>query len=274
MKIILAMTTYNRKNILEKTISSLLKIKNIEKFDIRIYDDKSSEFDKEYLKRLIPIAKKIEIREANYKADKNMYYIHREFYESDADYLFQVDSDMLFHKDLYSIIEKVIKSQKEGLFTFYNSCYHEVLPKSRKVIDNIEFIEKKDIGGACVLFSKKIIKEIIENVKIKNEDYTEYDYRWSHYLYNKKIPIYSTKESFLQHIGLIGQNNDGIKIVDIGLGFNPTNEKDKEFLLKHYEKITLNLLEKQKKYIYVDRKYIPKGLIKLIKKVLKKIKVM
>lgn len=68
MKIIMMISTYNRKEILEKSISSLKKVKNLEKFEIQIYDDKSSEYNEQYLKEKIPFAKKIIIKKRKFKS--------------------------------------------------------------------------------------------------------------------------------------------------------------------------------------------------------------
>ena len=107
----LAMATYNRKEVLEKTIVSLTQVKNIENVDIFIFDDCSTEYTKEDLKKMIPFAKQIVVRENNLRADRNMYQIHQDYINSDYDILLQVDSDVIFHKDFLAIVESILSTQ-------------------------------------------------------------------------------------------------------------------------------------------------------------------
>ncbi|MCF2673215.1 glycosyltransferase [Fusobacterium varium] len=244
MKIIMMISTYNRKEILEKSISSLKKVKNLEKFEIQIYDDKSSEYNEQYLKEKIPFAKKITIRNENLKADKNMYMMYKDFLETEGDYLLQADSDMIYNEEFLSIIQKIAKLKEKAVYSLYNSNLHNFFQDiEEKYIDKIEFRRKIDIGGACVLFSREIIEEIINNIKIKNEDFTSYDYRWSEYLNSKNIPIYVSKISFIQHLGIGGQNNKKIANIDLGRGFIPSNKEDITILLEYYEKIIFDTKE-------------------------------
>lgn len=244
MKIIMMISTYNRKEILEKSISSLKKVKKLEEVEIEIYDDKSSEYDEQYLKEKITFAKKITVRNENLKADRNMYTMYKDFLKTDGDYLLQVDSDMIYNEDFLSIIQKITKLKEKAIYSLYNSTLHDFFQNiEEKYIDKIEFGRKRDIGGACVLFSREIIEEIINNIKIKKQDFTSYDYKWSRYLNSKNIPIYVSRISFIQHLGLGGQNNKKISTIDLGKGFIPSNKEDSQILLEYYEKIIFDTKE-------------------------------
>ena len=234
-KIMLAMATYNRKEVLERTIVSLTQVKNIEDVDIFIFDDCSTEYTKEDLKKMIPFAKQIVVRENNLRADRNMYQIHQDYINSNYDILLQVDSDVIFHKNFIEIIKSILSTQtKYPVFSLYNSSNHPFVENRNPLeINKIIFKEKHSIGGICVLFTdKNILKNILDNIPKERKSFA-YDWYWSHKLQEKGTPVMVSEQSFLQHIGVEGQNNKEIKGIDIGLYFTPTNTNDLEFLLHH-----------------------------------------
>ena len=59
IKLTIGVCTHNRKYIIDSTSKSLNEIKNIEKANLKIYDDCSDEYNIEYLKQLYPTAIKI-----------------------------------------------------------------------------------------------------------------------------------------------------------------------------------------------------------------------
>ena len=254
-KIMLAMATYNRKEVLERTIVSLTQVKNIEDVDIFIFDDCSTEYTKEDLKKMIPFAKQIVVRENNLRADRNMYQIHQDYINSNYDILLQVDSDVIFHKNFIEIIKSILSTQtKYPVFSLYNSSNHPFVENRNPLeINKIIFKEKHSIGGICVLFTdKNILKNILDNIPKERKSFA-YDWYWSHKLQEKGTPVMVSEQSFLQHIGVEGQNNKEIKGIDIGLYFTPTNTNDLEFLLHHYEIVISNFAKQNDKYVFFSR---------------------
>ena len=246
MRITLAIPTYNRKEIVEITSLSFKELSDI---NIRIYDDRSSEYDLSFLKKVFPTAKEIILRNQNLKADKNMYTIYTDFLNTNDDILIQLDSDMLIGKDFFLMVSEISKNilKEEAVYSLYNSNSHEFIEENVfKIINKEIFKLKEHIGGACVIFSKKTLEKIIKNIKIKNNDFSNYDYKWSKYLRENNIPIYVSQKSYVQHIGVGGQNNTSIKNIDIGYDFVGTLDITQvNYLLKYYEK----LFEQQKNYI-------------------------
>lgn len=266
MKIMLAMATYNRLEQLKQCILSLSQIDLLDEIDVFIFDDKSTEYDEGILKEIVPFAKKIIVRENNLKADRNMYQIHCDFLSEDYDYLFQIDSDMLFSNKIISIVKKVISNSGNAVYSFYNSSNHDIYSEEYVQIEDVIFCHKKSIGGACVVFPRKILENVISNFKAINDDFSCYDYRWSEILMSQNIPILVSKESYVQHIGgLNGQNNNGISGLDIGINFIPTNTKDLEFILNYYENIIINYNQHNRDNIFIKKSKIPKLLFSIRK---------
>lgn len=262
MKITLAINTYNRKDILEKSICSLKKVKYLDQVNVRVYDDKSTDYNYDFLRKLIPFAKTIIVRKQNLKADKNMYMMYKEFLLTEDEYLIQIDSDMIYNENFILKSKEVCNelNTKEFVASLYNSNLHKSNMSKEKLIAKTVFKEKKTIGGACVLFSRKTIEKILENIVIKNDDFKNYDYRWSNYLIKNKIKIFVSEESYVQHIGFEGQNTRGVSYFDLGKNFKATNFDDSNFLLKFYEEI----ISSQKEY------YENQGLKFFIKKFIKR----
>lgn len=247
-RITLAIATYNRKNIVEM-FSENLKGLMIENIQVRIYDDKSNEYDLNELKMMFPYASEIVRRNENLKADKNMYMIYKDFLEKEDDYLIQLDSDMLIGKNFFEMVYKIIETleKNEQVFSLYNSSSHEYITEENFLEINQErFFRKEHIGAACVIFSRKTVFDIIKNIPIQNNDFSNFDWRWSKYLKDNNIPIYVSEKSYVQHIGIGGQNNNRIKNLDLGRNFiGIDNIVSGNFLIKYYE----HLLNEQDKYI-------------------------
>lgn len=272
-KISIAIATFNRKEVIEVTSKLFLKIKNI---NLRIYDDKSSEYDEKFLKSIYPYATNIICREKNLKADRNMYEIYKDFLKTDDEILVQLDSDMIIGKDFFNIVFDIASEilNTEAVYSLYNSNMHQFLENSEiKIISNETFRNKKHIGGACAIFTKKTIKKIIENIEIIEDDFSSYDWRWSKYLNENNIPIYVSENSYVQHIGFGGQNNLKIECLDIGYNFTGINDIDiGNYILKYY----FSILKKERDFInkitFIEFLKIKIKNNKIIKQIYKKIK--
>lgn len=238
MKVTIAIATFNRKPELEIMAFSLKKLENLEKFNLKIFDDKSSDYDKGFLKKLFPTAEII-IRKENLKADKNMNLIHKDFLKSNDDYLLQVDSDVIFNKDFFSVIQKIVSENRKEVFSLYNSNNHNFLEKNNLVrINEIDFKEKKSIGGICVLFPREILKNIVENVpKGKN-----YDWRWSEYLHKNNIKILVSQKSYLQHMGILNGQNSSKSNMDFGIGFKNDILELQDIIELYYKNLIENFI--------------------------------
>lgn len=241
-KVTLAVTTYNRK----KTVEAFSRVlyKSIDRsfgLNIRVYDDKSQEYDFDDLKFIFPYATEITRNKENFKADKNMYELYKRFLLTEDEYLIQLDSDMLIGKNFFKYIYEIINEIKkeESVYSLYNSSNHPVKKqgKSKKILEEI-FNEKEHIGGACVVFSRKTINRIMKELRIENDDFSNLDWRWSKYLFEYNIPIYVSENSYVQHIGIGGQNNTSIKNLDIGKSFVGIEDiNGANFIIQYYQKL-------------------------------------
>ena len=167
--------------------------------NIRIYDDCSTEYNKDFLRELFPAATTIKINQQNLKADKNMYQMYADFLESGDQLFFNADSDLIFKKKWLDISIDLFKETK-GVLSIFNSLMHEPY----KIISD-QLCLKKTIGAAGTLFSRERLSGFLSSVK-SIDNATSLDWQFSEYFEKSNIPIYCVNNSLVQHIGYSGQN--------------------------------------------------------------------
>lgn len=218
MKLFIGSCTYNRKKIIEHTSKSLSEIDGIEEADIYIYDDCSTEYDIGYLKKLYPMAKEINRSDKNLGADFNTKRMYKAFLKSDCDYLFNADSDLVFNENVLKIIKENIKNlenaNKGVIFSLINIPEHKYL---KDFDENLCY--KYSVGAGGVIFSRSIVELFIDKLPEKyTVEIPSIDHAFCKILRENNYDIFCSKKSYLQHIGLIGQNSFGLR-VDWGKDF-------------------------------------------------------
>jgi glycosyltransferase involved in cell wall biosynthesis len=192
--------TFNRLNILKIMAKSLYASNLPDYCNIRIYDDCSTEYGNAELKKLFPTAVSILRNSKNIRADKNMYTMYKDFLNSNDDYFFNADSDIIFHKDW---IEKslAMMSKTSGILSIFNANSHE----AAALIDS-DLCIKNSVGAAGTLFAQKRLKELmVQFPDIK--DVRGFDWQWSRYFTDNGVHIFCSNNSLVQHIGYTGQHS-------------------------------------------------------------------
>jgi hypothetical protein len=253
MKLCIGITTYNRLYLIERMSSSLNISNQIEMCSLRVYDDKSYEFNADDIKNVFPNAKEIIIRNKNLGADRNMYQMFVDFLNTDDDYLFVADSDLIFHPDWFVFFKK---HADLDVLSLYNSVSHRPIERQ---LQDCEILHKRHIGAAGTIFKKHIIKKIIENVPPSRA----YDWDWSNFLIKEGYDLNVSKRSYVQHIGIIGTNNDGGTVADFGLNFFPGNTVNENYLIDFFQNA---LISKDK---FIKNSYSPKIALRKIRSAIK-----
>ena len=218
MKITIGITTYNRKDLIEKTAKSLNEIIGIENVNIKIYDDCSTEYDIDYLKEKYPMAVKVVRNEHQMGADFNAQKMYEDFVSSDDQYFFNADSDLIFSSNILYIIEenikKLEKANQKVIFSIFNTISHKCI----KDFDE-ELCIKKSVGAAGIIMSKEAVNMFVKDIPLEyNKKIPSIDHYFCSVFRKNKLPIFCTKQSYAQHLGFIGQNSFIIN-VDWGLNF-------------------------------------------------------
>lgn len=219
MKISISIPTYNRLDNLMKLSKSLSSVNNMKYHNIRIYDDASSDYAKEELKDIFPNVEII-VNENNMGADLNTYQMCKHFLTTDDDVLLICDSDLIVHADALNFIENNI-DQTEGVLSLFNSSGHKEMKKDARID---KFVLKKYIGAAGVVFSKKIVRELIENIAYKSANM--WDWAFCNYLQKNDIEIFVSKQSYVLHTGIDGENSN-LLLFEFSKDYVPSNDFDK-----------------------------------------------
>lgn len=255
MKLSVGITTYNRLDLILRMSSSLNISDGIEQCNLRIYDDKSVDYSLDDIKEVFPNAKQIIVRNKNLGADRNMYQMFVDFLDTDDDYLFVADSDLIFHPNWFLFFNKY---SHLDVLSLYNSVSHEKIGGEE---DN-EILHKLHIGAAGTIFKRHIIKKIIDNVPPSRS----YDWDWSNYLIKEGFKLNVSNKSYVQHIGLMGTNNDGGAVLDFGLNFFPGNSVNEGYLIDFFQNA---LISKDK---FIKNSYSPRIIQRKIKSAFKILK--
>lgn len=208
----IGIAVYNRKSLLEAMAKSL-KMSDLSAFEthIRLYDDCSTEFDEKYLKKLFPFAATIRRNETNLKADLNTYNMYLDFFNSGDDYFFNADSDLIFNKNWLSFIQENF-SKTDGVLSVFNAKENHPV-----IAEEGNLVQKEHIGAAGTFFSRERVGEIIEFLDEENRK--EIDWGFSKLFKSRNVRIFCSKESYVQHIGLIGGQNHNLYCLDYGTNF-------------------------------------------------------
>lgn len=213
-KMMIGVCTYNRKNIIEYTAKSFGDIEGIKEQYIKVYDDNSTEYDKEYLKSKYPMAEEVIVNKENLGANFNTRQMFIDFLNSDREYLFIADSDLVFNTDILTHIENGIeeleKKNELVIFSMFNTPSHDTIEEFSD-----RFVIKNEIGSAGTIISKEAVKKIIKN---EYKEKVPFDRFYCNELKKEGAKIFCSKNSYVQHIGIIGQNSF-FDCVDMGINF-------------------------------------------------------
>lgn len=229
--ITLAVASYNRRDYLECLSASLSASVELDRINLRVYDDCSSLLSVDDIRQIIPYAKEIKRRASNLRADGNMFQIFQDFLTTEDDYLLLCDSDLIFRPGWLDMLFEYMP-KTDGILSLYNSRMHSPSP----ILDNSEhnqfLLTKNDLGAAGCAFTRERVKELVKAFPTL-PTHTTFDWIWSEFFLSRRLNLYCLQESYIQHIGIIGQNNFGLLThYDYGLSFLPESEINQRIMIK------------------------------------------
>lgn len=229
-EITLAVATYNRADYLEKLSASLKESVDLERIHLRIYDDCSTELSVEDIRRIVPYATSVVRRASNLRADGNMYQIFQDFLSTEDEYLLLCDSDLIFRPGWLDVLLEQMP-RTDGILSLYNSRMHPFLPIDTSDAQAV-FASKEDLGAAGCAFTRRRVEDIVRAFPVL-PTYTTFDWIWSEYFRQQGLRLCCLRESYIQHIGVIGQNNFGqLTRYDYGLDFLPVSAANQRIMVE------------------------------------------
>lgn len=254
--ITIGIPTYNRKNILKKMAESLyLSNLNIP-YNIRVYDDCSSEYSITELRGIFPNATQFSRNEMNLKADKNTYIMYKDFLNSNDQFLFNADSDLVFSENWLEEGLDLLKDT-DGVLSLFNA-------QNLKILQNVgdRLCVKTKIGAAGSLLTRECVSSIIDHISLSelNGNVPCFDFKWCEFLQRSSKKIYCVRESLVQHIGVTGQNTVGNHF-DFGIGFHVDNSKNGQFINDAMELYFSTNIQRNSYFLFPFERIIPKSKI-------------
>ncbi len=246
MKITIGITTFNRLDYVKKMCLSLRHTIGLESCSIRIYDDCSHEFDLDEIVKEFPFVTECKRREHNLGSDFNIQQMYADFLETGDDVLVNCDSDMIFHSG-WLVKVKELLPLTDGVLSCYNSILH--VPVDNFSLNGEKIVRKETVGSAGTVFTRTIVERIVSNVRPSYK----YDWDWCRYLATIGTRLLVTERSYIQHIGIVGQNCDAVHIVDYGLNFYPSDNDTLRLNVAFFEQVALagqGVAEQKNRYYY------------------------
>lgn len=116
-------------------------------------------------------------------------------------------------------------------------------------------VTKKSLGAAGVVFTRMRVLDIMSNFKRHRVE--GFDWQWSDYLVNSGKTLYAFRQSYVQHIGILGQNNKGlIHEYDYGINFIPVNEVNEWIMADFLDELVAESKMMFQKIDKSDQQYI------------------
>ena len=200
-KVLIALSTFNRKNLTEISLKNLCSIINKdENAELAIYDDGSDKYDINFLKRFSNLVLRFPrpggVERSRARAFRDFVHVYKDFqflYITDNDTIHDVDFLKKLREtyDYYSI--HLERPCPVGLF---NSRFHMQAENILNEDDRISM--RKTCPGVSQFYDRKMVEQMVKFIDENPVFETLYgfDYYWPMQL---KLPFLQSKVSYLEH---------------------------------------------------------------------------
>ena len=201
MKLLIVVTTFNRRAITELSLWQTLRFKCDATFVV--YDDHSTEYDVNWIARLADSVERAPEKMGIAKLRARQF---RDFLQGGYDLLYFTDNDVI-HDPNYVIRLRRLYSLPEGLklpVCLFNSAFHAYPENILKVIQNVQL--RRTAPGVSQLYDRDMAEQIIE--ALERSPGLKGRYGWDYHLpavLNR--PWIQSTASYVEHFGAGGIHN-------------------------------------------------------------------
>tara|TARA_B100000029_G_C17480051_1_gene925216 strand:+ start:38 stop:793 length:756 start_codon:yes stop_codon:yes gene_type:complete len=201
LKIFIALSTFNRKNITKLCLENLKEIIHKDKHSkLAIYDDASHKYDIEFLKKYSSHVLRFRttggIERSRARSFRDFEYIFKNF-----DLLYITDNDTIHDPDFLSVLREIynlsaVNFEKKMPIGLFNSIFHSD-PKNIIQNDNLLSI-RKTCPGVSQCYDRSMVTKILDFLN-KNPVYETlygFDYHWPASL---GVPFIQSNVSYVEH---------------------------------------------------------------------------
>ena len=246
LKIFIALSTFNRKNITRLCLENLNEIITKDGAStLAIYDDASETYDEKFLKQFSKIVLKFRVR-GGIERSRARSFRDFEHIFTDHDLLYITDNDTIHDPSFLSILRDIhtissVSFENKMPISLFNSVFHS---DPKNVIKNDDLLSiRKTAPGVSQCYDRSMVSKIVDFLN-KNPIYETlygFDYHWPASL---KVPFLQTNLSYLEHFardkhekGIHSDfsNDDPMKDFDRDRALSPT---------PYLKKIRLKIIKK------------------------------
>lgn len=207
--IMIGIPLHNRRGYVKFNAMVLKKYNDIDSKDVFIFDDASTEYGEDQLRKWYGKDIHYFRSKKRLNADRNTKRLFTYFSKSNYDILLTLDSDLILDKKWRMFIYDHI--DKYGILSLYNSGLHQTLSCNGEICEKIRF------GNAGAVMKKSIVVKMLEDKHVRISP--TFDWAWIKYFQTHGIKMVAPKNSLVLHYGKIGQNN-GCNTRELAKGFN------------------------------------------------------
>jgi len=234
-KILIVVAAFNRKKITGLSLAQTKRYKT-PYCQVQVYNDHSSEYDNAFLTRyadeVIQLPNKMGI-------DRLRWYQFRKFLETDFDFLYMTDNDVIHDPDYVAMLERLyVKGKRMLPVSLFNNIF---MLQPRLILSYAqEIFVKSSAPGASMFFDRSMVEKILlTSLNIGNLlDNLPWDNKAVACL---RLPWITPERSYLEHFGAGGLNNDNF---ERERAVNPTTylQKRRDLILKYLaEEMDMNI---------------------------------
>ena len=245
LKIFIALSTFNRKNITKMCLENLSKLVKQDGYSkLAIYDDASETYDTKFLAKYTDLVLRFRVRggveRSRARSFRDFEYIFKNY-----DLFYITDNDTIHDPNFLKILRDIytlssVSFEKKMPIGLFNSLFHS---EPKNIISENEILSvRKTFPGVSQCYDRSMVKNIVEFINNNPEYETLYgfDYHWPASL---GVPIIQTKVSYLEHFardreegGLHSKfSNNPMEDFDRDRALNPTS---------YLKKIRMKIIEK------------------------------
>ena len=201
LKIFIAISTFNRKNITKLCLENLEKIvANDKNSKLVIYDDASTSYGEDFLKQysrdVLRFRSSGGIERSRARSFRDFMYIYENY-----DLFYMTDNDTIHDPNFLKVLRNLYSTSSEKFekklpIGLYNSIFHQN-PKNI-IFENNVLSVRKTCPGVSQCFDRDMVKKMIDFIN-KNPVYETlygFDYHWPASL---GVPFLQTQTSYLEH---------------------------------------------------------------------------
>jgi glycosyltransferase involved in cell wall biosynthesis len=224
-KVLVAIATFNREEVLFKTLRSISKARLSAHAEIHLFDDASDALSWDRVRSHFPWIKEIHLSEKNRGPDGNIIRILEYFSSSDFSHLLFLDSDCIVRQDVFDFVAD-LPDEAKTVWSAYRSRFHSECGQTSP-----SFVQKASLGALGMVLSRDQIETFLSEGRPEAK---AVDWQIVFFFRARGFRFLAPVESRIEHIGWEGAHNK-IGSPDRSIGFEATNAQDAELISDLFE---------------------------------------